>query len=92
MLSIEDASEYHDDLSFLERFEITSVMFGAVSNLFTKIEPVEQIRVRLKSALEHIDAARLVVAPDCGFGNYCDENASIVWCKLTNMVEAARSL
>ena len=92
VVSIEDASQYHDDLSFLETFEKTSIMFGSVSNLDTNIETVEQIRVRLGSALEHIDPGRLIVAPDCGFGNYCDENASFVWRKLANMVEAARSL
>jgi 5-methyltetrahydropteroyltriglutamate--homocysteine methyltransferase len=92
VISLEDASEYHEDLRFLETLATTKVMFGAVSNLDTKVEPVEQIRERLKTALQHVDAERLIVAPDCGFGTYRDEDASFVWQKLANMVAAAKSL
>ncbi|MAG98703.1 MAG: cobalamin-independent methionine synthase II family protein [Alphaproteobacteria bacterium] len=92
VFSLEDASQYHEDLGFLEHLTSTSVMFGAVSNLDTNVEPVEQIRERLKTALDHIPPERLIVAPDCGFGTYRDEDASFVWQKLTNMVAAAKSL
>ena len=32
----------------------------------SRVEPVEEIRERLQAALQHIDAERLLAAPDCG--------------------------
>ena len=66
-LSIEDAHR-HNDLALLERFATTTVIFGAVAIARSRVEPVEEIRARLCDALNHIDKARLVAAPDCGLG------------------------
>ena len=66
-VSIEDAHR-PNDLTLLERFASTTVILGVVAIAKSRIESVEEIRDRLKLALEHIDAERLIAAPDCGLG------------------------
>ena len=87
-VSFEDAHR-HNDLHLLERFEKTSVIFGAVAIARSRIETVEEIRDRLKQALQHIDAHRLIAAPDCGLGLLGRE---IAMAKLRNLSEAAGSV
>jgi 5-methyltetrahydropteroyltriglutamate--homocysteine methyltransferase len=53
------------------------------------VESVDSVRERLSQALQHIDAERLIAAPDCGLGLLGRELARA---KLTNMCAAARSL
>ncbi|MCP4387131.1 MAG: 5-methyltetrahydropteroyltriglutamate--homocysteine methyltransferase, partial [Gammaproteobacteria bacterium] len=50
---------------------------------------VDDIRERLNQALQHIDAERLIAAPDCGLGLLGRERAMA---KLRNMCTAAQSL
>ena len=64
-VSIEDAHR-PNDLVLLERFAKTTVILGVVAIAVSRIEAVEAIADRLRRALEHIDAARLWAAPDCG--------------------------
>jgi 5-methyltetrahydropteroyltriglutamate--homocysteine methyltransferase len=66
-VSIEDAHR-HNDLSLLEVFERSTVLFGAVAIAKSRVEPVEEVVERLQAALEHIDKDRLWAAPDCGLG------------------------
>ena len=66
-ISIEDAHR-PNDLSLLERFRRTIVILGVVAIAKSRIEGAEEIVERLRTALHHIDAARLVAAPDCGLG------------------------
>lgn len=66
-VSIEDAHR-HNDLSLLEIFQNTSVVFGVVAIAHSRIESVDEISQRLELALNHIDADRLLAAPDCGLG------------------------
>ncbi len=87
-ISLEDAHRYND-LSLLEKFQTTTVIFGTVAIAKTRVESVEEITGRLTTALEHIDADRLIVAPDCGLGML---NRETVRAKLGNMVAAARSV
>ena len=87
-VSIEDAHR-HNDLSLLEAFPGTTVIFGVVAVAKSRLEPVEEIRERLRAALEHIDPQRLIAAPDCGLGLLGRELARA---KLRNMCEAAHSL
>jgi len=87
-ISIEDAHR-HNDLSLLQRFENTTVILGVVAIAKTELEPVEQIRQRLQDALQHIDSARLVAAPDCGLGMLTRDQAVA---KLQNLCRAASSL
>jgi 5-methyltetrahydropteroyltriglutamate--homocysteine methyltransferase len=58
----------HNDLSFLETFEATTVILGVAAIAKSRIEEVGEIRNHLLSALEHIDRERLMAAPDCGLG------------------------
>ncbi|MBT6202901.1 MAG: 5-methyltetrahydropteroyltriglutamate--homocysteine methyltransferase, partial [Rhodospirillaceae bacterium] len=85
-VSIEDAHQ-HNDLSLLEKFANTTVIFGAVEVASSRIEEVDEIADRLRKALDHIDAERLIAAPDCGLIMLGGELARA---KLAKLVEAAR--
>lgn len=87
-VSFEDAHR-HNDLKLLEHFTTTTVIFGAVAIAKSRIETVEEIRTRLLQALEHIDAERLIAAPDCGLGLLTREQAVG---KMTNLCKAAMSV
>ncbi len=87
-VSIEDAHQ-HNDLSLLEKFERITIIFGAVAIAKSRVEPVEEIVDRLEKALDHIDAHRLIAAPDCGLGMQTREAAIA---KLTNLCLAAKAV
>ena len=87
-ISLEDAHR-HNDLSLLEHFKTTTVIFGVIAIANSRIETVSEIAERIQAALEHIDPDRLIVAPDCGLG-YLDRELALA--KLTNMVAAAKSV
>lgn len=86
-VSIEDAHR-HNDLSLLERFSKTKVMLGVVAIARSRIESREEIKKRLEAALNHIEAARLIAAPDCGL-SMLDRDTALA--KLTSLVSAART-
>lgn len=87
-VSVEDAHR-HNDLKLLEHFQKTSVIFGVVAVAKSHIETVEEIQTRLQAALQHIDANRLIAAPDCGLGLLSREQAVG---KLTNLCKAAATV
>ena len=87
-VSFEDAHR-HNDLSLLEKLPTTKVIFGVVAIAKSRVEPVDEIRERLQAALEHIDAERLIAAPDCGLGIL---GRQLAMAKLKNMSMAAHSL
>jgi 5-methyltetrahydropteroyltriglutamate--homocysteine methyltransferase len=87
-ISFEDAHR-HNDLSLLERLRTTSVIFGVVAIARSEIESVDAIRERLTQALQHIDAGRLIAAPDCGLGLL---GRDLSMAKLRNLCTAAHSL
>ncbi|MEQ8666992.1 MAG: cobalamin-independent methionine synthase II family protein [Rhodospirillales bacterium] len=87
-VSIEDAHR-HNDLSLLDRFRQTTVIFGAVAIAKSAVEPADAIRERLTEALGHIDKERLWAAPDCGLGFL---GRDLAMTKLRNLAEAARSV
>lgn len=87
-VSIEDAHR-PNDLSLLERFTRTKVIFGVIAIAKSEVEEVEAIRDRLRQAMHHIDAHRLIAAPDCGLGLLGRELAKR---KLRVLAEAAHSL
>ena len=87
-VSLEDAHR-HNDLQLLELFPTTTVILGVVTVANSHIESVADIRARLNEALQHIDADRLIAAPDCGLGLLGRERSVA---KLKNMCEAAHSL
>ena len=87
-ISIEDAHRYND-LALLEKFKQTAVIFGSIGIARSRVETVDEIEARLRQALEHIDADRLIVGPDCGLGMLPRD---IVLAKLDNMVTAVRRI
>lgn len=87
-VSLEDAHR-HNDLSLLDRFAKTKIIFGVVAIAKSRVETVEEIRDRLSAALAHVDGDRLIAAPDCGLGLL---SRDLTIRKLRNMCEAARSL
>ncbi len=87
-VSIEDAHR-PNDLSLLERYRKTKVILGVVAIAKSRIEQVDEIRDRLGAALEHIDAARLIAAPDCGLALLGRDRAQR---KLRNLCAAAHAL
>ena len=84
-ISIEDAHR-HNDLSLLERFPHTTIILGCVTIASSKIETVEEITTRINNALDHIDADRLIAAPDCGLAML---GRDLAMKKLTNLCQAA---
>ena len=87
-LSLEDAHRFND-LSLLEHFKTTTIIFGVVAIAKSRVEAVEEIQNRLLDALEHIDANRLIAAPDCGLGILGRELAIE---KMRSLSEAAHSI
>ena len=86
-ISIEDAHR-HNDLKLLEDFKTKKIIFGLIKIASSEIEEVEEIRTRIKDCLNHIDAERLIAAPDCGLGYLSRDMAKI---KLRNLSAAAKS-
>jgi 5-methyltetrahydropteroyltriglutamate--homocysteine methyltransferase len=87
-VSLEDAHR-HNDLALLEHFGTTTVIFGAVAVAKSRVESVDEIRDRLRAALQHIDAGRLIAAPDCGLGLL---GRDLAVAKLTNLCAAAHDV
>ena len=87
-VSIEDA-HCLSDLNLLTEFTRSTVILGSVTIASSQVESVEYIRARLHKALNHIDADRLMAAPDCGLMMLGRE---LAMAKLGNMCEAAGSL
>ncbi len=85
-VSIEDAHR-HNDLALLERFRTSTVILGVIAIARTRVESVEGITSRLREALQHIDAGRLMAAPDCGLGML---ERPTIRKKLANLAAAAR--
>ena len=87
-VSIEDAHR-RNDLALLERFARKKVILGVIAIARSRIEEVEEVRDRLRAALDHIDPHRLLAAPDCGLGLLGRDLAKA---KLKVLAEAAHSL
>lgn len=87
-ISIEDAHR-HNDLSLLERFANTSIVFGCIAIAKSEVESVDDVADRLRKALQHIDRDRLIAAPDCGLGHLGRELAVK---KLTVMCKAVQTV
>jgi len=64
-ISIE-AAQPHLDLSITRELSPKAVMVGVIDLGTETIESADQIASRIRAALKHVPAERLVVAPDCG--------------------------
>ena len=87
-VSIEDAHR-PNDLVLLEKFARTKIILGLINIADSRIEAVEALRERMLAAIEHIDADRLIAAPDCGLALMPRDLATA---KLRNLSEAASDL
>lgn len=87
-VSIEDAHR-PNDLALLERFARKRVILGVIAIARSRIEEVEEVRERLRAAQGHIDAHRLLAAPDCGLGLL---GRDLARAKLKVLADAAHSL
>ena len=86
-VSLEDAHRYND-LSLLENFTQTKIIFGLVKIASSEEETVDEIRSRVEDALKYIKAEQLIAAPDCGLGHLPRDLAKN---KLKIMVEAVKN-
>jgi len=86
-ISIEDAHRYND-LALLEKFSKTKIIFGLIKIASSMEETTEEIQARVQEALKHIDAHRLIAAPDCGLGHLPRE---LTKRKLLTMAKAVKN-
>ena len=61
-----------------------TILLGVLDLRDTTVETPQQVATRIRAALEHVPAERLVIAPDCGF-KYLPRDVSFA--KLKSMVE-----
>jgi 5-methyltetrahydropteroyltriglutamate--homocysteine methyltransferase len=87
-ISIETAQS-HLDCRVLESLPDKQILLGVIDLSTPEVESVATIVERVKRALPHIDASRVILAPDCGMKYLPRESA---YGKLANMVAAARQL
>ncbi|MFW6094519.1 MAG: 5-methyltetrahydropteroyltriglutamate--homocysteine methyltransferase [Pseudomonadota bacterium] len=71
------------DLTDLELLPSKRIHVGVVSLHDPAVEPPEVVATRIRAALEHLPAERMVVAPDCGM-KYLPRD--VAYNKLTNMI------
>ncbi|MBW8905764.1 MAG: 5-methyltetrahydropteroyltriglutamate--homocysteine methyltransferase [Betaproteobacteria bacterium] len=64
-ISIE-AAQPHLDLAVVKELAPKSVMVGVIDLSTSAIETPAQVAERIRAALKHLPAEKLVVAPDCG--------------------------
>ena len=80
------ATKRRDREAALERFKTTTVILDCFDISKSRVETVDEMEARLKSALMHIDRERLIAAPDCGLGLL---PRRIAMAKMTNLCVAA---
>ncbi|MCZ6558718.1 MAG: 5-methyltetrahydropteroyltriglutamate--homocysteine methyltransferase [SAR324 cluster bacterium] len=92
-ISIETAQS-NLDCAVLKEIPEKSILVGVLDLSDKNVEPPQTVAARIRRALEHIPAERIIVAPDCGmkylprdsaFGKLCSlvEGAALVRAELT---------
>ena len=71
------------DPAILTGLPSKTILLGVLDLRDTTVETPEQVAARIRAALEHVPAERLVIAPDCGF-KYLPRDVSFA--KLQSMV------
>jgi 5-methyltetrahydropteroyltriglutamate--homocysteine methyltransferase len=87
-ISIETAQS-NLDCSVLRELPDKEILLGVIDLSKSQIESVEEVKVRVKRALEHCEAERIILAPDCGM-KYLSREVSFG--KLKAMSGAAEEL
>jgi 5-methyltetrahydropteroyltriglutamate--homocysteine methyltransferase len=87
-VSLEDTHR-HNDLSLLEHFVTTTVIFGLLAIAKSRVETVDELVVRLRAVLNHIDAERVMAAPDCSLTFF---GKSLAVQKMRVLCQAAKAI
>jgi 5-methyltetrahydropteroyltriglutamate--homocysteine methyltransferase len=87
-ISIETAQS-NLDCSILRELPGKEILLGVIDLSTPAVETVEMVKQRVRRALPHIDAARVVLAPDCGMKYLARD---VAYGKLQAMCQAAREL
>lgn len=61
-----EAAQPHLELSALKALDDKTVILGVLDLRDETVEPADVVADRVRAALEHVPAERLVLAPDCG--------------------------
>jgi 5-methyltetrahydropteroyltriglutamate--homocysteine methyltransferase len=77
------------DPSLLRLLPGKTVIFGVVNNADPRVESADEVAGRIRAALEHIEAERVMPAPDCGMKYLPRE---VAFAKLRALVEGARAV
>jgi 5-methyltetrahydropteroyltriglutamate--homocysteine methyltransferase len=87
-ISIETAQS-NLDCSILRELPGKEILLGVIDLSTPAVETVEVVKQRVRRALPHIDASRVVLAPDCGMKYLARD---VAYGKLRAMSQAAREL
>ena len=85
-ISIETAQS-NLDCSVLERLPMKTIILGVLDLSDMAIETPETVAARIRRALDHVPAERIVIAPDCGM-KYLPRG--VAYRKLQSMIAGAR--
>jgi 5-methyltetrahydropteroyltriglutamate--homocysteine methyltransferase len=77
------------DCTVLESLPDKRILLGVLDLSSNEVETVEMIKDRVRRALDHVDAERIILAPDCGM-KYLSREAAFG--KLAAMARAAAEL
>ncbi|HSD67936.1 MAG TPA: cobalamin-independent methionine synthase II family protein [Woeseiaceae bacterium] len=77
------------DCKVLETLPDKVILLGVIDLSSNEVESVATIKSRVRRALKHVDAKRIILAPDCGMKYLSREGA---FGKLRAMVQAGREL
>ncbi len=77
------------DCSVLDHLQNKDILLGVLDLSTEEVESVELIKARVLRAVTHIDAERIILAPDCGMKYLSRDSA---FGKLQAMVQAAEEL
>jgi len=84
-ISVETAQS-HLDCSILEKLEGKTIILGVLDLSTHDVETAETVAARIRRALPHVPAERLVIAPDCGLKYLPRE---VAYGKMAAMVKGA---
>ena len=84
-----ETGQSHLDCKVLASLDDKRILLGILDLSTEEVESVETLKSRVRRALEHVPAERILLAPDCGM-KYLSRDAAFG--KLRNMAEAARQL
>ena len=81
-----EAAQPKLDLAVLESLASKTIMVGVIDMADAQAEAPETVAARIRAALEHVPAERVIVAPDCGMKYLSRE---LAFAKLSARVQGA---